>query len=342
MISHTKIILASFLLLMSTLACVTILGENLPETITPDSIVTNPPATLEEPKPEEALACPVITNQIMKTSTSGSADVKENLLDEEVSLVSYIVSKNEISDPVFEKVDKGLVGEQNDFATHQQVWHYFSALIPEEQRKMLAAYSIMTDGKGGTLAAVSQIESNAHRWGLEVDIADTANYYDLTFTLVHEFGHLLTLGPSQVPPDLAVFNNPDDNDIYLQAVSACPNYFPGEGCANPDSYINSFYNQFWATIHEEWNKINLEKDNKDYYDKLDAFYMKYQDQFVTDYAPTNPEEDIAEAWAFFVLGPKPADNSIADEKVLFFYQYPELVKLRTQILGNLCRVFPQK
>ena len=30
---------------------------------------------------------------------------------------------------------------------------------------------------------------------------------------------------------LAIFNNPEDDDIYFQEVSACPNYFPGEGCA---------------------------------------------------------------------------------------------------------------
>jgi hypothetical protein len=52
-------------------------------------------------------------------------------------------------------------------------------------------------------------------------------------------------------------------------------------------------------------------------------------------------EDIAESWAFFVLSPKPELKSIADEKILFFYEYPELVELRTQILNNICAEFPQ-
>jgi hypothetical protein len=67
----------------------------------------------------------------------------------------------------------------------------------------------------------------------------------------------------------------------------------------------------------------------------------YQDQFVTDYAPTSPVEDIAESWTFFVLSPKPELNSIANEKILFFYEYPELVELRTQILKQICVEFPQ-
>ncbi len=49
---------------------------------------------------------------------------------------------------------------------------------------------------------------------------------------------------------------------------------------------------------------------------------------------SNPEEDIAEAWTMFVLNPKPAGDSIAEEKMLFFYDYPELVKLRAEIASR--------
>jgi hypothetical protein len=62
---------------------------------------------------------------------------------------------------------------------------------------------------------------------------------------------------------------------------------------------------------------------------------------VSEYAATSPAEDIAEAWAFFLLSPKPELDSISSEKILFFYEYPELVALRTQILTNICAEFPQ-
>jgi hypothetical protein len=74
---------------------------------------------------------------------------------------------------------------------------------------------------------------------------------------------------------------------------------------------------------------------------LHNFYKTYSDQFVTEYAATSPEEDIAEAWAFFILSPKPEQDSIANEKVLFFYEYPELVQLRQEILTPLCVKFPK-
>ena len=71
------------------------------------------------------------------------------------------------------------------------------------------------------------------------------------------------------------------------------------------------------------------------------FYRKYSDQFLTEYAATSPEEDIAESWAFFILSPKPEQNSIANEKILFFYEYSELVQLRQEILTRLCFDFPK-
>lgn len=55
---------------------------------------------------------------------------------------------------------------------------------------------------------------------------------------------------------------------------------------------------------------------------------------MTDYAATNPGEDIAESWTAFILQPKPTGSTIADQKTLFFYDYPELVRLRGQITSR--------
>ena len=95
------------------------------------------------------------------------------------------------------------------------------------------------------------------------------------------------------------------------------------------------------SIYDEWNEINLEENDDLYYERLDDFYYKYQDQFLTDYAATHPAEDIAESFSFFVFSEMPAGDTIAEQKILFFYNYPELVALRTNILGNLCASFPQ-
>ncbi|MFM8424624.1 MAG: hypothetical protein ACKOBL_05550 [Chloroflexota bacterium] len=343
---HSKFLLAFSILLLSSLACATLYGEKSASTgmLVPD--LGAPPSIFNSSG--EAASCPIITEQIV--SMNSPVDLSNDLAkdfnessaeDETTYLVTYIVSGDEIQDPYYEDVPASLQDEQDDTAAHQQIWDYFAALIPLEYRSMLAEFSIMTDGTDNILAAVAQTYDDPNLWGLEVDIADTSDYYYLSFTLVHEFAHLFTLGPDQVPPSIAIFNNPEDNDLYLQESSACTTFFPGEGCANPDSYMNAFYQEFWTGIYDEWNEINLIEDEDQYYEALDDFYYKYEDQFLTDYSVTHPAEDIAEAFGFFVFAEQPDGDTIAEQKILFFYQYPELVQLRSEILSNLCGNFPQ-
>lgn len=345
-----KQLLAISAILFSSLACATILGEPADEVNIPEaSEVTQIPATeIPAELPAELAACPLLTDQIVELNSTvlveGEAETMDfGSRDEDNTtyIVTYLVSGNEINSPSLESVPADLQDEQDDTAAHHQLWDYFAALIPLENRASLANFSVMTDGQDNVLAAVAQVYADPTLWGLEVDIADTDDYYYLSYTLIHEYAHLLTLGADQVPPSEAVFNNPDDNDIYLDEVSACPNCFPGEGCANSDSYINQYYDQFWADIYEEWNVINLEEDDDAYYQQLDDFYYKYQDQFLTDYAATHPAEDIAESFSFFVFSEMPAGDTIAGQKILFFYNFPELVELRAKIINNLCISFPQ-
>jgi len=62
---------------------------------------------------------------------------------------------------------------------------------------------------------------------------------------------------------------------------------------------------------------------------------KYKDRFVTDYAATNPGEDIAEVFATFVTqADQPRGNSIADQKIKLLYDFPELTQLRDKIRQN--------
>jgi len=312
---------------------------------TPEAYIPQEPATVE-PQAEptaEALVCPLVTDRILETAIqyyeedSGDANSED---PEQIYLVTYSVSGDRISAPFYEEVSTDLAGFQEDILGHQDIWNYFITLIPSGERDSLAEYSIVTDGEGNILAAVAQTVDDPAQWGLEVDIRDSDDKLNLTYTLIHEYAHLLTLGPEQVTPSEAVFNNPDDDTIYFEEVSACPDYFPGEGCSRTDSYINVFFNAFWADIHAEWQDINLIEDDAAYYEALDYFYFKYEERFVTDYAATNPEEDIAEAFTFFVLSPRPEGESMAEDKILFFYDYPELVSLRDEITRGICSLNP--
>jgi len=315
----------------------------------PDSYSLGEPSPIEnEPQPDipleelpftETLTCPKTTEKILQIATESFEDESEEYGDEpeQVYLVSYSVSSDQLSDQAYyEDVPADLTGFQEDEKSHQEIWDYFITLIPAGERSSLVEYVIVTDGESNNLAAVAQTTHDPGLWSLEVDIVDSEDKFNLIYTLIHEYAHLLTLGSDQVTPSLVVFNNPDDDDIYYNEVSKCPDYFPGEGCSQSDSYINVYFTSFWADIHDEWQDINLIEDDDAYYEALDDFYYRYEDRFVTDYASTNPEEDIAEAFTFFVLAPYPSGDTIAEKKILFFYNYPELVQLRDTITTGIC------
>ena len=356
-----RTILFISILLLSSLACNAVMGffDEEPEYLAPGESDPLEPLGIEEPstgespseaetQPEtpsghppatEALFCPAVMDRIIVVATEfNDKDTGDESSEdpEQLYLVTYSVSGDQISDPYFEDVSPDLDRFQQDENVHHEIWDYFVTLIPSSERKSLAEYSIVTDGEGNILAAVAQTFYDPALWGLEVDIRDSHDKLNLTYTLIHEYAHLLTLGPDQVKPSIAVFNNPEDDDIYYNEVNACPEYFPGEGCSRTDSYINTFFNQYWADIHEEWQDINLIEDDEPYYEALDDFYYAYEDRFVSDYAVTNPEEDIAESFTFFILLSRPNSDTITEQKILFFYQYPELVRLRDEIRNRVC------
>ena len=353
--SSIRFTLFIIVLVLASLACnfVTDLFAETPEPYNLDKPAPFEPPTEVEPQPvspseqlpiTEALTCPTVTDQILEVATKFyEEDTGDEYSDEpeELYLVTYSVSGNQISDPTYyEDLSADLSAFQEDETSQREIWNYFTTLIPSYERNSLAEYSVVTDGEGNILASVAQTLYDPALWSLEIDIRDSDDKLNLTYTLIHEYAHLLTLGPDQVTPSEAVFNNPDDDDIYHDEVSACPDYFPGEGCSRSNSYINVFFNTFWADIHEEWQDINLIEDDNAYYEALDDFYYKYEERFVTNYAATNPEEDIAEAFTFFVLSPRPSGETMAEKKILFFYDYPELVGLRDEITKGICSLNP--
>ena len=261
------------------------------------------------------------------------------------SLATYSVQGDAITNPTFETVPNDLKDEQKDAALQNEGWELFTDLIPSQDRQMVAQYNTFTDGYSNTLAAVDQVKTDPAQWILEIDIADLKDKDSLLFTMIHEYAHILTLNASQVTPDQEIVDDPYNLDLQASKAAACSNFFTGTGCSYTDSYIHAFYNRFWLDINDEWQKIDAlqygTEDQTPYYDALYKFYKAHQDQFLDDYSTTHPDEDIAEAFAYFVFSPKPTGNSIKDQKVAFFYEYPELVELRANILGSVCTSFPK-
>ncbi len=220
--------------------------------------------------------CPNLTSAILDVarydtnSGEGLGSAKGSDEIEATYLMTYLVRGDRIGIPNPEPVPDQFLDERDNTEAHEATWDYFTALIPSGQRSMLDAYIVITDGPANILGAVSQIR-RADRWALEIDIDDARDAHDLTYTLLHEFGHLLTLNAEQIPPSQAIFENPDDQNLYEGEVAACLQYFPGEGCSKPDSYIHKFYDRFWTGIYDEWLEIDLLEDQTAYEDQLAEF-----------------------------------------------------------------------
>ncbi|HEY9152179.1 MAG TPA: hypothetical protein VIN60_04780, partial [Anaerolineales bacterium] len=251
-----------------------------------------PPTSL--PPTSTSAYCPNTTAAIMQAnqgsvygpdnsagnSSGGNSSSDSN--PDTITLVIYQVNGNQISDPAYEKVSNKFKKDQQNTTSQEQAWHFFTTLIPLQDRQMVSEYMVFTDGPGNVLAAVEQTDANPTQWIMEMDIEDLQDKNELAFTIVHEDGHLLTLNSQQVPPDIKVFNDPNNDTLYNQEVAACPTYFTGEGCSKPNSYIDQFYNHFWAPIASEWQKIDQHSNDSDptqYYNDLYAFYQKYADRF---------------------------------------------------------------
>ena len=185
-------------------------------------------------------------------------------------------------------------------------------------------------------------------------------------TLIHENAHIISLSSSQADNDSIAYEELCDDDwrcndneirrIFAQKEAACaPNFYDGAvGCLKEDSYLNLFFQEFWTDIYREYIYGGEQVIS------TDEFHQKYYDHFVSWYAATNPAEDFAESFTVFVLWndeeianhkkwckkegwniiSEPGwsywklceniyrDNSIWEEKIRFFYDFPELVEMR--------------
>lgn len=248
-------------------------------------------------------------------------EVKSGSTDYE--LATYPVNGNELGDIETLWAPKEYKIFQEDQDTHRRIWNYFTAVIPTEMRKRVDEFIVFTDGPRNRLAYVKPTSDDTQTWAIAFDILDSDYPPYLTETLVHEVGHLVTIDAAQL-----------DTDNH--SASACKTFLLPEGCSTKDSYISQFYKRFWPGLTDEWSEMEAAHSEAEYRILVENFYRRHSNEFVSSYAATSPIEDIAESWAVFVLTPKPEEKSVADEKVLFFYDFPELVTYRQQIIQGLC------
>jgi hypothetical protein len=119
-----KIIIATFALLILTLACRAATDILPPDNYDyEDKTGYSEPGTTDtevEPAPTsvttEGQTCPILLSDIMAAATEGGGDAEAQ---DEQYLVTYTVNKDEISDPQYETVPSDLRDEQDDTVSQE-------------------------------------------------------------------------------------------------------------------------------------------------------------------------------------------------------------------------------
>lgn len=221
---------------------------------------------------------------------------------------------------------------KNDLAN--DYWKEFYRIFPQElTTRFVRRIVLMTDGVDEKTGALVSLNSRNDKWQLEIDVKDVnlksrdkKRLHESIYTMVHEFGHLLTLNKTQIRPTKK--QKQQEGELYLTL----------EGEAYKDSYINKFVNLFWkGNLLTRWDTIQKEYcfTEANCVEKLYDLYNNNRSEFLTDYAAESPEEDIVESWTAFVLRSKiRRPKTTAHKKINFFYQFPELVAYRKMIRQN--------
>ncbi len=187
---------------------------------------------------------------------------------------------------------------------HAEAWERWIELVPSSARWRVGRFDAIAGPNDGQ---VEPISSSLQVWSLRIAELDE-DVLDLA--LIHELGHLVSLGPSEVVPA---------TDPSVEA--DCLTYFSVEGCAVPGGLFERFTSQFWD-VENGWLSGDAAAEDR---------YRRHPESYVTRYAATNPGEDLAETFVFFVYRLRPDPSTVADEKIALLWQFPDLVELRRSL-----------
>jgi len=248
----------------------------------------------------------------------GDEIFKEKSYDEDDLLSLYRLRKGELTDHL-NTTDKIAPSDK-------AIWDLFLKIADKKTvDSQILVFGTYEEAGGGMLAYVSKLGKKEQTWALIVN-ANAANpksqawNRDMTVVILHEYAHLLTLSERQI-------------DVKKRSESQCKKLgtilVKPYGCAKSGAYIDVFTKKFWT---EADIKTALKDQKKGKY----SLYEGRRNDFVTEYASSGPLEDIAESFTDFVLRSKPGGTIVTtrDKKILFFYDYPELVTMRSIIRAN--------
>ena len=282
-------------------------------------------------KQTKILTILIITITVIFSSCNGNPYASTGGATKE--LAYYLVKDGKIIPSKFGNETYPAISSQ-DRVEHEQIWKKAMLVIPNDYEKYFNAFRISSDGVDNIMAFVEpgdkQGLADLSTWTLGVDPVDYRIATDMNESLIHEFAHVLSINSNQCDP---VKDTGDEKSWIDTWNFVTENYRMYDSVTKKDSYLNNFFQEFWTVIKlKESFAIDKLKTNQEKYNAAMADkYKKNGDDYVTEYAMTNPGEDFAESFVFFVTRDKPVGSDLKDKKIQSFYLVPELVRIRNEI-----------
>lgn len=131
---------------------------------------------------------------------------------------------------------------KKDIKKHQEIWNLTKKIIPIGYRSKMSEFMIYSGDESeeeGVLGYVVERTKDLSKWqmGIAMDYAYEGGFNakgELAYTIIHEFGHIITLDDIQV-----------DSSIIE---GSCQNFYTGEGCARNNSNINKLQKNHWIDM----------------------------------------------------------------------------------------------
>lgn len=259
------------------------------------------------------------------------------LLQQQIILLQAEKSevRGEVGQPNVENFESFLIDDEDDIAawysishptavvelpnsTHLEYFSRFFEIVPNQYDDYfidLLVYEEDGNDFDGFVETVSPFRENTWRIGISesnFDFSPSSQAVEELF--VHEFAHIISY--EDVPGK------------SLSGGASCHEFFDDFGCPPKDSYLLDFIEEFWSD--EDMDAV-VENDNPDWL----WTNRELRENFVSEYAGTNPAEDFAESFTFFVLEEKATGSLLKDEKTSYFYSFDPMIKLRNEIRSNL-------
>lgn len=177
-----------------------------------------------------------------------------------------------------------------------RLWQVVTSMTPDRVLAYVDEFMVFDANLSAPASAdvfVGEVEArdgtDAHSWRLAIAPNGT-DPVDLALDVAHEVGHLVSLSSSELGPGKA---------------DSCTTLWTGQGCLSDTAVLVGFIDDTWskAEVHE-WNAAVDLTDDAASHKSLATFYTKHAQDFVTDYAASDPTEDFAETFAYWcVFGP---------------------------------------